>query len=238
MSSLLEIVQEFCKRTGLKEPSSVASATDTQPKQIMGLANEICEMLTDGYVWEALTKEATFTTVSGEDQGAMSTLAPDGFLAVVKDTLYDRTQKVPLYGPLNAQIWQQNKAFVPAGPLYRFRIRGGNLLFSPAAAADHTIAFEYYSSFVVYNPDDVVYKESFTKDTDTFLLPDRLLLLGLRWKWKAEKGLPYTEEYDRFMRSVADLNGKDGVKPTIYMDGDPDYFTGPNILVQPGSWDL
>lgn len=238
MATLLETIQEFCSRTGIRRPASVSGSSDVQILQIMGLANEICELLSDEYIWNELVREATFTSVAGEDQGEVTTHATNGFLAVVGNTLYDRTQKVPLYGPMNAQMWQQNKAFIPAGPLYRYRIRGGNLLFSPAADAGHTIAFEYYSKNIIYNTTDDEYKSAFTKDGDTFLLDAKLLLLGLRWKWKNEKGLPYAEEYEHFQRACRNGAARDATKPTIYMDGDPDYFVGPNILIQPGSWDL
>ena len=39
--TLLEIVQEFCRRQGLPVPSAVVSLGDDQLTQIVGLANEL-----------------------------------------------------------------------------------------------------------------------------------------------------------------------------------------------------
>lgn len=238
MATLLEIVQEFARRTGIRVPSSVSGSQDTGVLQLLGLANETCELLTDEAVWEGLIREATFTSVNGEDQGAIETLAPNGFLAIVQGTIYDRTQKVELYGPLGPQVWQQGKAFIPAGPLFRYRIRGGRLLFMPVGVAGHTCAFEYYSNFCIYNPVDDVYKDAFTKDSDVFLLDKKLLLLGLRWKWKKEKGLTYNEEYDHFVRAATNAAGRSGTKKILCMDGGLDEYAGPSLIIQPGSWSV
>jgi len=238
MNTLLEIVQEFCRRTGIRVPASIAGSQDTGVLQMMALANEVCELLTDETAWNELIREATFTTVDGEDQGSLDTLAPYGFLGIVKDTIYDRTQKVPLYGPLSARAWQQSKAFIPTGPLYRYRIRGNKLLFSPAGVAGHSCAFEYYSNNCIYNTTDDAYKATFTKDGDTFLLDYKFLLLGLRWKWKKEKGLPYAEDYDHFVRAVTNGAGRDATKPTLSLNGSLEDIATPVVVIPPGSWDL
>lgn len=236
--NLLAIVQEFCVRTGLRKPSSVAGSLDTQTLQFMGLANEIVEDLTDRWVFETLQKEATFTTIVGEDQGAISTIAPNGFLFIIRDTIYDRTQKVPLYGPMSPQVWAQTKAFVPAGPLFRYRIRGGRLLFNPAGVAGHACAFEYSSSYAIQNVADDVYKSLFTKDTDEFLLDYKLLLLGLRWKWKSEKGHPYAEELRAYEEAAANAASRSGVKPKVDLAATGDEPAEPYLVVAPGSWSL
>lgn len=238
MATLLEIVQEFCRRTGTRVPPFVAGSTDSGVLQYMALLSEVCTYIVDEGHWNELIREATFTTVDGEDQGALTTLAPNGFLGIVNRTIFDRTQKVPLYGPMSPQDWQQEKAFVPSGPLYSYRIRGGRLLFMPAAEAGHSCAFEYYSDFFIYNPVDDVYKRYFTKDTDEFLLDEKLALLGLRAVWKKEKGMAYAEDYDQFVRSVANSAARNGTKPTISMNDDTDVYVGPGIIIPPGSWNV
>lgn len=235
--NLLEIVQTFCARTGLRRPTQVATSTDQTFLQIMALANEINEDLVDRWTFERLIKEATFTTLATEDQGAMTTLAPSGFLRVLEETIFDRTQKVELYGPIGPKAWQQSKAFVPIGPLYRYRIRGGRLLFNPLMAAGHTDAFEYASSWIVQNVADGVEKPYFTKDTDDFLLDAKLILAGLRWKWKAEKGLPYAEEFAIYEQAATTAAGRSGTKPVLCMDGQPN-DAYPTIILPPGSWPL
>ena len=73
--TLLEIVQEFCRRQGLPVPSAVVSLGDDQLTQIVGLANEICEDL-DRFSWTQLVREASWTAPGVEDQGASTDMAP------------------------------------------------------------------------------------------------------------------------------------------------------------------
>lgn len=234
--TILTTIQNFCLRTGLPKPAFVAGSQDAQIIQLLALANEICEDLCDRQNWQELVKEATFVTVAGEDQGLMSTIAPEGFLRVLQETIYNRSLRLPLYGPLNASQWQALKALPNAGPFYRYRVRGGRLLFQPAAAVGQTCAFEYVSSWIV-NSATGVGQPFFLADSDVFILDERLLLAGLRWKWKAEKGLDYAEEFRRYEMMVNNMAGVDGTKPRLSMDGGCQDFL-PGIFVSPGTWNL
>lgn len=235
--TLLELVQRFCSRTGIPSPSFVVASTDAQVLQLKALVDEVCEDLCKRWTWTDLTEESTFTTLAAEDQGAIATLAPNGFLRILNETIYNRTLRLPLYGPMSARKWQAVKALPNAGPFYKYRIRGGHLLFNPAGTAGQTCAFEYASSFVVLASDLTTRKTYATADDDTFLLDATLILAGLRWKWKSEKGLPYAEEFSRYETLVADANGQDGTKPILDM-GSPDASAMPGIFISPGSWPL
>jgi hypothetical protein len=232
--TLLEIARQFTSRTGLRVPTSVASSTDTQNQQILSLLNEVLEELVDRFVFEELINETTFITTTLENQGSIYTIAPNGFDRIIDETIYDRTQKIPIYGPIGPQA----KAFVPIGPLYRYRIRGGDLLFNPVASAGHTCAFEYVSKNIVLDPISGDYKDKFTLDTDIFFLNSRLITQGIRWKWKCEKGLPYMQEKDLWETSCLNEAGRSGSKKKVYQDGDYQDGVMPVIIVSPGSWPL
>lgn len=234
--TILSVIQTFCQRTGLPKPSFVASSADAQIIQLLALANEVCEDLCDRFAWQELVKETTFVTTVGEDQGAITTIAPGGFLRILQETIYNRTLRLPLYGPLPPDKWQAIKALPTSGPFYRYRIRGGKLLFNPSAAAGQTCAFEYVSSWIV-NSAGGQGQPAFLADTDTFVLDERLLQAGLRWKWKAEKGLDYAEEFRRYEVMVNNMAGVDGTKQRISMDGGSQTLY-PGIFVSPGNWNL
>lgn len=236
--TLLQAAQSLCRRTGLRVPSSVAGSVDVTNQQIMALCNEILEELVDRWVFEELINETTFITTAVEDQGSIYTIAPNGFDRIIDETIYDRTQKIPIYGPIGPQAWQQAKAFVPIGPIYRYRIRGAHLLFNPTAAAGHTCAFEYVSKNIILDTVTGDFKSQFTADTDEFILNSRLLTEGIRWKWKCEKGLPYAQEKDLWETSVNNEAGRSGSKPKVYMDGGMEDGIMPVIIVSPGSWPL
>lgn len=237
-TTLLQVAQDFCARTKLRKPTSIASSQDATNLQIMALLNEVLEELVDRFVFEELIYETTFITTAIENQGSIYTIAPNGFDRIIDDTIFDRTQKIPIYGPIGPQAWQQAKAFVPIGPIFRYRIRGGNLLFNPLATAGHNCAFEYVSKNIVYDPIGGTYKPAFTLDTDQFFLNARMLTQGLRWKWKCEQGLPYAQEKDLWETTCLNEAGRSGGKKTLIMDGDQTDGIMPVIIISPGSWPL
>lgn len=237
--TLLQIIQEFCLRTGLTKPQIVVQSQDDQLLQLYALANEVCEDLVRRHSWTGLTYETTFPSVAGEDQGAIETLAPHAFLKILNETIFDRTRQLPIFGPRTASQWQFEKAVPASGPFYQYRIRGGHLLIDPAMPAGSTLAFEYASEGVIENTEGPapVIKAFFTSDADVFLLNKSLLILGLRWRWKEEKGLPYLESFRAYEAAVAEAAGADGTKSPLSMDESSNQIQ-PGIFVPAGNWSV
>lgn len=236
--SLLTVCQYFCGRTGVPVPSSVLGTTDPQVLQVLRLLEEEGTDLSKRGPWQAITFEATFVTVATASQGALTTLATNGFRYIKNDTIWDRTNKLPVCGPMEAPEWQAIQALTWNGPRYRYRIRGGNLLITPTPTAGYTWAFEYASTNWILGANGVTYNQYFQLDTDTILLPEDLVLMGLRWRWKKEKGLDYAEDFRTYEMQVKDALGRDGGKPHLHMDEDGWRGPVPGIFVSPGSWPL
>lgn len=235
--NLLELIQQFCLRSGIPSPNTVNGSTNTQILQIKALLEEEGNDLSARGDWEFLTLEATHTTVATESQGAMTTIASNGFRHIKNQTIWDRTDRLPVIGPINNRAWQALKAVVLTGPRYQFRIRGGNLLVNPVPAAGHDWAFEYISKNWILGIDGITYKNISTLDTDTFLLPDTLLLMGIRWRWMREKGLDYSELFATYEAQVKDAIGRDAGKPTLKMDNSHTIAT-PGTFIPSGSWNI
>lgn len=235
--SMLTIIQTVCGRTGIPKPTAVmASITDPQLLQLVGLLEEEGNDLARRGDWEGITFEATHTTLAQEDQGAITSIATNGWRKIKNDTLWDRTDSLPV--PLiGSKAWQAMKAVANTGPRYRYRLRGGKLLVTPTPTAGHTWAFEYVSKNWILGADGTTYKQYFTLDTDTVLLPEDLLIAGLRWRWKKEKGFDYAEDFRTYEHQVKDALGADGGKETLCMDGGS-RGPRPGIFVPDGSWSL
>lgn len=237
MATLLETVQDFCRPRKIPVPMLVFGSTDTQIAQIYGLLQEGCERLADRGAWERLVIEATWVTLAQEDQGAMTTIAPNGFRNwYVPGTFWDRTQKLPLLGPRSAQAWQMLKATVLTGPVYSFRTRGGRLLVSPVPVAGHTWAFEYISENWILKVDGVTYAKKFTADDNSILLPDAVVRSDLLWRWKKEKGLAYAEDFNESEKLIVNALGRDGGKPNLSLDSCGNREPTPGIIVPAGNW--
>lgn len=235
--TVLSTIQYVAGRTGVTVPSSVLGTVDPQVLQLLRLLEEEGDDLRKRGPWTGIIKEATWTTTAAEDQGAVTTLASVGFEYIKKDTFWDRTAKLPITGPLSDEEWQARQALVITGPRYSWRIRGGKMLINPVPAASHTFAFEYASKYWILGADGTTYKQYFTLDTDTILLPEDLVLMGLRWRWKKEKGFDYAEDFRTYEMQVKDMLGRDGGKSTLSMSGGVK-DARPGVIVPDRSWAL
>lgn len=234
--TVLDLLQRFCSRTGIPVPSSAFGNPDPQVVQLLGLMDEILEDLTNRTRWSASTQEAVFVTTAGEDQGPMTTLAPFGFKWIIKDSFFNRSLRRTMFGPVSATQWQALKALPNPGPYYKYRIVRNRMLINPPAVVGQTLAFEYASSYLIMDKNGVTPKAFPTDDLDTFL-DETIVLAGLRWKWKYEKGLDYAEDFRRFEELADNTKAREGSAQTLSMDGESTVLQ-PGIFVSPGTWPL
>lgn len=236
--TLLSIVQDACNEIGLPAPSTVIGNTDKTVKQMLALSNRSGKMLAQRFEWQELITEEVHTTTAAEDQGAVETLMP-GFNWYIYQTAWNRTQQEPMGGPLYPAEWQHLKATSVTGPYYDFRIRTKKLLMIPTPPADETVALEYISRYWCSDSTGVTNREKWSVDTDIGRLPEDLLTLDLKWRFKQAKGLPYAEEFrDAEMainNAMARNNGPR--KMNLDMAGvEADNYYG--VRIPEGSWDL
>ena len=235
--TILQIVQQFCARTALPVPSQVFGAVDAATIQYGALANEVLEDMVDRGYWQELIYEATFTSVASEDQGDIYTIAPNGLDYILNKTIFDRTLRLPIYGPLSPSEWQALKALPTTGPLYQYRIRNNRLLTTPAMAAGHSCAFEYKSTWYVQKTGGATFDSWFTADSDMPYIDERVFIQGCRWKWKYEKGLDYAEDKELYDSSVLNTLSTNATKKTINL-ASPVNEIQPGIFVPAGNWPL
>jgi hypothetical protein len=231
--SCLSIVQTVCKRIGIQSPIAAFTSQDQQIIQLLSLLEEEGQEQSTRYPWEALQTEATFTTVASQVQGTISVIAP-GLDYIVNDTIWNRSLRRPVYGPKSQQDWQQAKAMQINGPFNSFRIIADVINFYPVPVAGQTCAFEYISTNWI-NTAAGGTSDLWTSDTDTPKIDDQLLVMGTIWRWKAAKGLDYSEDFNKYERRVIDAMGRDAGKARLTMDGST-YDIQPVVMVPRGSW--
>lgn len=205
---------------------------------MVALVNEVVEDLAiTRKIWTQQQREYTFTSLAAITQIADINTACPGFIGMARNTIFDRTTHLKVTGPLSEQDWQAAQAVTYSSAYTSYRFVGNRLDFYPQIAVGHDIAFEYKSNFLVYDNTLAQFKEYFTKDTDTFALNEVLLLSGLRWLWKKEKGLPYAEEFKTYERNVAQMGSMDTAPTAVSMNGGcTDY--PPGILIPDSDWNL
>lgn len=234
--SMLTLIQSFCRRTNISVPNTVLGSTDPLVLQVLALLEEEGQDLATRGDWQVLTKEATHTTLAAEDQGALTSIAGSDFSHIVQGTLWDRTGQDPIE-IVDPTDWQQIKATLSAAAYPYARIRGGNLLVTPAPSAGDTYAFEYISNSWISNAAGDTYYSEFNADTDLVLLPEKIIKMGLRWRWKKEKGFDYDEDFRTYEMMVSKALGSDGLKRNLNM-GDGARTRGPRVVTPDGSWSL
>lgn len=236
----LQIVQEACKRIGITSPNAAVTSTDLQVQQVTALLNEEGQALTARYRWQAVTKQATFTSLAAQSQGTLvggSILtAADNLGYIVNATMWNRTTRQPVIGPNAPAQWQQKLAMTFTGPVSEYRLLGGILYFNPAPAAGNTIAFEYATKNWLANAAGDEFRDTAEDDEDTPLLDWQIILMGLKWRWKQAKGFDYAEDFNSYERRVADAIARDGTKPMLNLSGDRGGSIDPIVVVPSGSW--
>jgi hypothetical protein len=234
--SLLTIVQNAARRLGITAPSVVISSSDQNVIKLLGLSNQGGRELARRANWQALTKEKTFTSLAQESQtGAI----PADFDRVVNDTLFNRTRKRKVLGPLTPQQWQLQKSVVASVVTDSFRIRGNAILILPSPSAGDTYAYEYLSSYWVdTDQDGTGDATAWAADDDTSLVDEELLTLDLVWRFLKANGLDYAEAFNTFEAQAQQIVARDGAKTLISLAGDYDGDRARYPGVQEGSWSL
>jgi hypothetical protein len=229
--TLAQAVRAQCERTGLSVPATVIGSTDKQIVQMRALLEEICSETASRGRWRDLTFEKSLTTLGDESISLASIDA--NFSYIIPETFWDRTNDLPLL-PDTPRDWQFKKATSITGPNYNFRLRGQELIVTPAPPAGLIWTFEYViSAWILTVVGSRV--DSFTNDGDKIILPPDLVKLGLRWKWKREKGLTYEEDFNSFEMMLTDALGRDEPSPTLHLDR-REVDRMPGIFIPAGNW--
>lgn len=226
--TLLTIVQTVCRLTNLRVPTEVVTSTDTQVQQLYALANEALVDLGKSFTWEALTREQLFTTVAAEEQpGAL----PSDFDYQLNNTIFNRTTRLTLIGPITPQLWQAIKAQPQLNRVYLcWRERDNVVLMTPEPPAGQEIAFEYISNNFAETADGTPIPE-FAADTDTTPLNERLVQYSLRWRFLSAKNLDYAEAFRSYETQLQQEQARDGGMTQLNITGSTTWglFGFPNL---------
>jgi hypothetical protein len=224
--TLLTIIQRTCDLIGVARPAAVVTSTDQTVRQLYALANEEGDSLASSFNWQALRSQYTFTTQASAVQASA---LPADLDRLISNSFFNRTTRRTVIGPITPQQWQAIQAQPQLNRVFlAFVQRDGQFLVTPTPAAGQTIAYEYISTNWAISPAGVP-QDSFTADADTTYLSERLMILGLRWRYLSSRGLPYAEEMRTYGLQVEQVQARDGGNSELSTTGDDAYILSPNI---------
>lgn len=198
--SILTIIQGAADLIGLPRPSSI-SATDTSTRQLLALAQEEGEELARRHDWRALIIPASIT---GDGTSLLFDLPVDFQRLAGGAALWrENTLVMPLVGPVSQADWVAITNSITVGVQKAYRLVSGQIEIYPAMAAGEVVKLEYLSSHFVLSSDGLTRRSEWKQDTDYTGLPERLLRLGLRWRWRAQKGLDYAQAQDTYEQELS-----------------------------------
>lgn len=186
-----------------ERPDAFFGSGDHTAEEMAELSNEVAETILQHHDWQRLTKLHNFAP-NGTDTFPMP--ADYSRQLVNADIMQNQTRA---WGYEHIQDINEFLLRKRSGVMLSpgaWIIYGGEMHFAPAPTEESS--FPYISSHFARGVDGIT-KAAFTEDTDEFLLPERLLTLGLIWKWNAQKGLIKGDEQADFEIALGQYATKD-----------------------------
>lgn len=208
--SLLSIITDpkygAAVKCGLPIPTTIVGSSDPNVPILLAFANEEGADLAERHDWQALLVDYTVPSLGAELQTAF----PSDFARFTADAeIWNRSTTQRYIFPTDTKTWGRVKAYsITSGSPGWARELGGALYITPAPTAAQTLAWPYQTKNWVH-PASGSNKDAFTLDTDVALLPERLISLGIIWRWRSNKGFDYAEAMSTYERAVERATSRD-----------------------------
>lgn len=184
--SLLTIVSDAMTQCGLTAPTLVYASTDATVKLFMNLAQVEGDALSRATAWRGLKTSGTITGDGTTTQFAL----PAAFHRFMTPYPFwlDNHPSSPLFKVGDAELLSFQVAETqPTRPVWR--MKGEFIEFYPAPDSGEIIKYEYLSQYWISG------RARWSADDNTCVIPERLISLGLVWRFKQAKGFDYAEDF-------------------------------------------
>lgn len=204
--TVLSALQSAAIRLNGTRPAVVFASTDQFEMELAALSTEVGQDIAKSHDWQALYRIHTLT---GDGATKDFSLPSDYDRMPLNADFLDMTT----FGWGYIRIHDVDEWLTLTRDNYTVNpgawILFGNLLqFIPAPASATSIKFPYISKNMAVDV-SLSTKADFTADTDSFALPERLLTLGVIWRWREMKKLDATTEQASFEKAFNEYSGRD-----------------------------
>lgn len=200
--TVLSACQSAALRLLGQKPTTIFSSSDTFAMELAELATETAIAIAKAHDWQKLTKLATLQG----DGAATAFDLPDDYDRMVKGgNVHSHLYTTGMFrGVKDLDEWVFLGDQIATGAPGYWIILGGQMQFLPALPSNETARFYYISNQIVSGG-----KTGFTADSETFLLPERVLTLGLIWRWRSQKRMEYAEDMQNYELALSDEIARD-----------------------------
>lgn len=193
--SLLTMVQNICQEVGLENPSTAYGNTATEVRQCLRFLYRTYQDLNLRGHWAELIKEHSITL-------ATSTSAypyPTDLDRVIYETEWNANDSWRMRPVDPVQYETMVRGLSTVSDINYFIAKGTTsnrfTVYPTPSTGDNgkKVYFLYISTYWIQSSAGTD-KAAFTADTDISLLPEELVELGAKWRYKAENQLEYAED--------------------------------------------
>jgi len=193
--TVLSVAQRACLVIGLDQPDVLMSSTDREYQELARLCNDTARMIVEDFDWQVLQKINTFTGNGVAEAFDM----PTDYDRMAETSQMWSSRWIWAFNHIPSTDQWLEYLIVPFTFISgNWIVYGGQFHFLPIMASGETIKFFYISDLIVTAAGGAL-QTGFLADTDIFRINERLLELGIIWRWKKDKGLPFDAakaEYD------------------------------------------
>lgn len=210
------VIQEVTAFIGVRPPNGtvfVSPYLDRTSWEFVNLANEMAQRI--AYDWREWQVMRALNVFAG-DGSKTSFPLPADYNRMLKTAQVWRSSNTtaPMTFISDADDWLRKELQGYTVPIGEWCIFNNEMHIRPTLSATETAKFFYLKNTCVKLTSGG-FGDRFLQDTDTFILPERLLKLGMIWQWKAYKGATYAEDIANYEDALSTLAGSDKPSPIL-----------------------
>jgi hypothetical protein len=220
--SVLTAAQTAGIRIKSEAPISLFSSPTKFATELANLATEVAISIMKAHDWRRLT---LLQTVTGDGSDTSFALPTDYDRMPQGAKVYSSSSYMALRPVRDVNQWLEFQIDPVVGDPGFWIVLGNEFHIKPALGNGNTAKFYYISNKCVTGGT----KAAFSADADTFDIGgDRLITLGLVYRWKELKGLDFALDEENYKTALMQEIGRDKGARTLYI-GQPRYSSGVNV---------
>lgn len=223
--TVLSALQPAMVRLVGRRPNTIFSTQNQTEMELADLATEVATDIMKSHDWRALTQIATLV---GDGATTAFDKPADYDRMVQGQDMTDRASWFWNYTPasdLNEWLMLQDGGWAAITPGW-WILLDEKFQFYPAPSSDAQypyISKNFARSAPASGTGVITPKAAFSADDDTFKLDERLLTLGVIWRYREQKGMGYAEDMATYETALSQAQARDRGSRTIRRPERPAY---------------